>query len=58
MEEHDKAGHEKVKQLVELHSSVVIHLLQLLMRRVQREAEFWKSLLKNVKEVKKQNGKS
>jgi hypothetical protein len=58
MEEYDKAEQEKVKHLVDLHYNAITHLLQLLKKRQEKEADFWNSLLKHLREVKQENGKS
>lgn len=52
MEEYYKVGHEKLKQLVYAHHDAIIQLIQLLKKREEREAEFWKRLQKSLKEVK------
>jgi hypothetical protein len=58
MEEYYKAGHEKLRQLVYLHHDTMNSLLKLLSKKQEKEAEFWNILLKHLKEVKQEDGKS
>lgn len=52
MEEYYKAGHEKLRQLVYLHQGTIEILLQILKKKDEKEAQFWDSLRKCLKEVK------
>lgn len=57
MEEYYKAGHEKLQKIIQTHQDTIVHLLKLLKKKQEKEAEFWNSLLKHLKEVKQENGK-
>jgi len=57
MEENNKAEQEKINQLVKLNQNAIIHLVKLLKKKEEKETEFWSSLLKNLNEVKQENGK-
>jgi DNA anti-recombination protein RmuC len=58
MEENDKPEQEKLKELVNLHHKAIVQLIRLLKNKEKKEADLWNSLLKNVKEVQQENGKS
>ena len=57
MEEYYKAGHEKLRQLVYLHQNAIYRLVKLLIKKEEKEADFWNSLQKYLKEVKQKNAK-
>lgn len=51
MEQYEKAGHEKLMEMVQLHQDTIIHLNQLLRNKQEKERKFWSSLLKDLEEV-------
>lgn len=57
MEESSKAEGEKVRQLAQSDHDAIIYTLRFLVKKWEKEAEFWKSLGKYLNGVEPENGK-
>ena len=52
MDNDNKTGQEKLKEIVESHHQAITCLICLIRKRIEMEAEFWSSLKKSLEDVK------